>query len=353
MNLAKNLIASTLQLGRTRPPLHKGALFLVPAAPPPSAPDTDMPALVGGSPRFDPELAAMLRALVLVLRPGGALPAGAQAFPVLAGPTLEGWYHVGSQLPWKQHIGVHCVVCSCPEAVTAEDICRGVAEQLAVAGQAVSHADIAVAVAEAVGEGDGGGGGGGGCTEAHADILVRSRGGREDRSAVRIKLGVQATPLPSASLPALAKLRRATIDGGNAGLFVPGDRAAVAAALSDWQRAQQQGQGQGQKRAARGGKGGGGKLLSASPAGSVTATLRMPAGWAWCEEAKMFVRPRLVRQAMRWPPSLATVKVFGALAVFLGLLYLLTMVLMPDMAARAAARGAAQGREGLRKGAQE
>lgn len=314
MNIAKNLIASTLQLNRKRPPLHKGTCFLVPAAAQgPQETVVSFPALVGCSPRFDPELASMLRALVLVLRPRGALPAGAQAFPVLAGPTLEGWYHVGSQLPWKQHIHLVCAVARC--AAPAEEVAREIVSHLGRVGQKVESAEVVLERSEGVCEETG--------NSARVEITLASKAGdRPDRKAVRVRLYLQVSALDAADLPALGKLRRATIDGGNSGVYVPADRAAIVASLQEWAKTQQP---QPQQKGAKGRK------MAALPP---TATLRMPPGWAWCEESKMFVRPRLIRSALTWPPTVASVKVVGAAIILLGLLYLALMMGLPELAAR-------------------
>jgi hypothetical protein len=48
----------------------------------------------------------------------------------------------------------------------------------------------------------------------------------------------------------------------------------------------------------------------------------------------MFVQPRLIRRALTWPPSVASVKVVGAAIILLGLLYLALMLGLPELAAR-------------------
>jgi hypothetical protein len=320
MNLAKNLIVSTLQLSRPRPPLHKGAAFRV-EPDPPKAPNPD-PAeaaldplnaldappttIVAHLPRFDPELAAILRRLVLVLY--RLQPRGAAVYPVLAGPTLEGWYHVGSQLPWKQHIGLVCVALG--TALSAEDLATACAREMPAADLRATRIDVVVAPAPPAAEG----------SSATLEAVLPS-GRRADRPMVRVRVVFQASA-EAAAAAAAPPLRRVTIDGGNCGVFVPRDRADIAKLMMDGEEG------------AKGGAGGKGAGASgAKVAASPTATLRMPPGWAWCPETQMFVRPVFMRRAMQWPPNVATAKLVGAAVVLLGILYLLTMVMMPECAA--------------------
>jgi hypothetical protein len=321
MNLIKNMVVSTLQLNRPRPPLHKGTQFVVPSeqepSPPPPPPQQQQkagseswplssgpPVLLRHSPRFDPELAAVLRRLVMVLRPRGALPEGAEAFPVLAGPTLEGWFHVGSQLPWKQEIHLVCAVACC--TATAEQVARRCTVELVAAGQPVLRGEVLLHADEETSS----------CT-----LDLRVPGAARE---IRVKLTLQVSPLPSADMPELAGLRRVNIDGGNVGVFVPKDRAAVAKLMEA-----------------------SGAPASASGSPSLTAQLRMPSGWAWCPETQMFVRPVFMREALRWPPNVATAKLVGATVVLVGILYLITVVMLPEWGATLQHRRVRRSRGGV------
>jgi hypothetical protein len=330
--IVRSLAVSALQLSRDRPPSHKGAMFRISQ----EGSTHDALRAVRTPPCYDPELAAVLRAACMVLAPGAAVPRGAVAYAVLAGPTLAAWYHLGAQVPWKRHVHLAVPVAGAPEGWTAERLARDATRHLRLAGM-----DIAEVTLRPGGEGT--------CT---AEWLIRAGAGgvkkgagkaagkgpgpaapaafpafppRPDRPDIRLIAHFEVSPLPPARLPGLRKLARVAIDGANTAAFVPGGRAEVAAAVRAWAEAE-----------ARAAQGAAGKPASAfrKAASDATARLDMPRGWAWAPDEGAFVRPAFPASAMQWPPNMTTLKAAVALAVVLGVAYMLAMVALPEWGAR-------------------
>jgi len=292
----KSLLTSWLQLKRDRPSSHAGKLYRIDdgggegmrGAPPPQglevqAGGVQFSVLAPVPPCYDPELAGLLRTVCMVFGSGRGLPVGARAFPVLVGSTLANWYHLGSQVPWKQQIHLAVAVAGCPWPA------RQVASR--------ATADLRRAL---------------GAGEAASPFLQRAvfteedgvlewtvRGRRKDRPTVLVVIRLQVTPERAADLPALSQLRRVAIDGGNTGVFIPGTPRELTAALREVGK-------------------------------DAAARLEMPREWYWCAEESAFVRPGIMARALQWPPNVATAKVVVAAVVFMLVVYGLTMMALPE-----------------------
>jgi hypothetical protein len=332
--IVRSLAASALQLSRDRPASHKGAHYRIET---PAGDQHATPQIrpVRTPPCYDAELAAILRAACMVLAPGAAVPRGAVAFPVLAGPTLTAWYHLGAQVPWKRHIHLAVPVAGAPDGWTAERLVREATRHLQLAGLRIAEVTLRPDGPDR-------------CT---AEWLVLSAGAvrpkaerheaespgppplppRSDRPDVRLIAHFEASPLPPARLPGLRKLARVAIDGANTAAFVPGGRADVAAAVRAWADAE--------ARAEHTQRTGGPPAPAATAAirkraSDAAAKLDMPRGWAWSQEESAFVKPAFVARALQWPPTIATGKAVAALAVLLGVAYIVAMVALPEWGAQ-------------------
>jgi hypothetical protein len=297
-------------------------------------------------PCYDQELARILRVACLAL--DAAMPRGAKPFPVLAGPTLAAWYHLGSQAPWKRHVHLAVAVAGwraadCPSpkgegqsggepAHPAEDLARTLTRHLRRAGLDVAEVTLrrtGIALrspssgnpADAVGPPRR-------PSNAHqvsAEWLVRSPKATAHRPDVRLIAHLETSPLPADRLPALAKLARVAIDGANTAVYVPGGRAEVAAAVREWAAAEARAEGRSE-------------AVVKKRAADASTKLELPPGWAWSTEELAFVRPTWTSRALQWPPSATTVKAALLLAVLLGAAYLATMIVLPEWGAAVAAR---------------
>jgi hypothetical protein len=282
----RSLATSALHLKRDRPPSHRGRQFRL--ARTAEDPDGFNIGLVAPPPSFDPELASLLRAVCLAVADTKG-PASA-AHCVLAGPTLAAWYHLGSQVPWKQHVCLSLLVVLRDEA-TLTDAGRWSAARIrGVLGDRVSAASLSIAPDCAV-------------------LEVSVRGGRKDRSQILLIMRLQSVPEGVER----RDLQRVTIDGGNSGVFIPADARQLTHALKSW---------------------------DADKKADVLAKLEMPPGWYWCPEQSQFVRPRMVKRALQWPPNVTTAKMLVALLVLVGFVYLMTMVMLPEWGERKRSRRA-------------
>lgn len=320
--IVRSLASSALQLSRDRPASHRGALFRIPRQTPDDAPPaTRRGALAAETlqlpaapirvvrpmpPCYDPELARILRVACLAL--DAAMPRGAKPFPVLAGPTLAAWYHLGSQAPWKRHVHLAVAVAGLPQP--AEELARTLTRHLRKAGL-----DIAEVTLRRTGN----------AHQVSAEWLVRSPKETAHRADVRLIAHLETSPLPADRLPALAKLARVAIDGANTAVYVPGGRAEVAAAVREWAAAEARAEGRSE-------------AVVKKRAADASTKLELPPGWAWSTEELAFVRPTWTSRALQWPPSATTAKAALLLALLLGATYLVTMIVLPEWGAAVAAR---------------
>jgi hypothetical protein len=305
----KSLLTSWLQLKRDRPSSHAGKLYRIDegvgegpsrGAPPPQglevqAGGVQFSVLAPVPPCYDPELAGLLRTVCMVFGSGRGLPVGARAFPVLVGSTLANWYHLGSQVPWKQQIHLAVAVAGCPWPAR-QVASRATADLRRALGTGKGDTALQRAV----------------FTEEDGVLEWTVRGLRKDRPVVLVVIRLQVTPERAADLPALSQLRRVAIDGGNTGVFIPGAPRELTAALREVGK-------------------------------DAAARLEMPREWYWCAEESAFVRPGLMARALQWPPNVATAKVVAAAVVFMLVVYGLTMMALPEWGSHLRKRASARG----------
>jgi hypothetical protein len=291
----RSLVTSALQLKRDRPPSHAGKLYRVEpgeaklyrvepgeaklyrvdgrSAEGEAKGEGGIAVVAPVPPCYDEELAGLLRSACMVFSRVGA----ECSFPVLVGSTLANWYHLGSQVPWKQQIHLAVVVTGWRGGSGADAAALATSEmrRLASVQRASFHEEDGV-------------------------LEWSVRGRREDRPEVLVVCRLQVSPYSAAELPLVRDgLRRVAIDGGNTGVFVFASPREMTAALREVGK-------------------------------DAAARLDLPRGWYWSAEDKSFVKPGLVMRALQWPPNVTTAKAVGAVAVLLLVWYALTMMALPE-----------------------
>jgi hypothetical protein len=268
--MATNMVKNTLHLEKDRPASRKGA-FVVEEEEGEGEGASNSESLgelhlIPQTPRYNALLARVLRMVCL-------WEEGKRHKIILAGPTLLGWYHVGSQLPWDE--ATHVILCG-PLALDLQEGLRHWASSF------MGHP-------------------------------VRFRFG--DLNTVAIFQG-QGWSLvvylaQAASLP---PTKRAVIDGGNCQTHVFADKNHILAALSDWTAAENP-----NATKARLDK------LTKSAYNKVP----VPKTWRYDKVIDVFHTPGTVREAFMWPPTFGHLKVWGVIAAILVVAYIVGFYLLP------------------------
>lgn len=315
--MIQSMIKNLVKFPRDRPVSHKGTLYLVGSSEgedggpqPGSEPNQVIPMEICHPmpPCYDEELARVLRKVCMVL--SLSAPPGSQVFPILVGPTLHAWYHLGSQVPWKQRITLAVVVAdvgrmqiyNAAPIPTPAQILASAAQHLVNTGVSVRQRWVG---------------------DTAVEWEVNSASPRPDRKVITVALSLEVTPLPASQVPSLAQLRRVCIDGGNSGVFVPGNKPAVMKAMEEWARRSRN------------------PSTHLSPAAltaaarKTTAALEMPYDWMWDPGERCFVRPTFAIRAVQFPPNLTTGKGALVLVILLGLAWVIAMMLLPELGAAA------------------
>lgn len=376
-NIVKNTARGFLQnhLSRERPESHRGERFLIPER---GAQSEEEFAAAGEvrmcrplPPRYDPELARLLRCLCMAWQ-RAARQGGASCVLILQGSTLHSWFHVGSQLPWKTDIHLAVVlVPAAPHGVAAEPSLQGEAKaasptqqrssstrEIADEAERVFHSMVGIVRAS---QQPGGG-------EAAARRWT-VKGERPGRPAIHI----YSYPRRGAALDPNLPVRRVSIDGGNTATHVPWPKAEILWQLRQWHLQRCRADSNARARnvlAKRGradegageeaGKGQGAEAAAASQRKKVSiakalrsvptilsnrldevrdkhgpdaaARLHMPSGWSYCAERKAFYIPNRIEAAFSWPPSFATLSTVIYALLFLGILYAVCTSVLPGLA---------------------
>jgi hypothetical protein len=371
-NIVKNTARGFLQnhLSRERPDTHKGEKFLIPER---GGQGEEEFAAAGEvrmcrplPPRYDPELARLLRCLCMAWQ-RAARNGGARCVLILQGSTLHSWFHVGSQLPWKTDIHLAVVLVSPePPAPRPSGSARQLnqprglpSREIADEAERVFHSMVGIVRATEQP---------GGAEDAARRWTVK--GERPGRPAIHI----YSYPRRGAALDPNLPVRRVSIDGGNTATHVPWPKAEIIRQLRQWHAERCRADSNARARnvlAKRGGASGGageeagegqgaaaaaaatkrkkvsiGKALRSVPTvlsnrldevrdkhgADAAARLHMPSGWSYCAERKAFYIPNRIEAAFSWPPSFTTLSTAIYALLLLGLLYAVCTSVLPSLA---------------------
>jgi hypothetical protein len=200
---------------------------------------------------------------------------------VLAGPTLLGWYHVGSQLPWAK--ATHVIVAGLGEG---EELHHNRAFD-SLKNWASAFMDEPVNM-----------------RYGHLNTIAIFQGQSRSWSLVVYS---------AASVPATT---HAVLDGGNCQTHVFSDKTHILAALSDWTVAENP------------------NISKARLDKKIKAAynkLPIPRTWRYDKVIDVFHEPGAVREAFMWPPSIQHLKVWGIIAVILVVAYVVGFYLLPSV----------------------
>ena len=327
MNMAK----STLHLERDRPPTHKGTKFaLSPASE--LLPNTIDIAEV--PPVFDPDMAMVMRSVAMILTPGIVIPKSHAAMIIPLGPTLQAWYHLGCQTPWKQQIHLAVVVHPKSHSLLPAASPPSLA---ALSAQLVPHLNTILSDAipdptkrqcsvTQAGEA------GNPVSVLQCNMTIEHPQPRQHQRIITLFLYIQvATEPPAGYKPVL-------IDGGVL-TFVRSDKTQLIKEIQEWYKSRPV-----VKKNAMA------RRLAQNAHTHATAKLDMASRWRYDVRTKGFYKPDTARLAFMWPPSLATLKVVLILVVVLGLAYIVGLNIIPGLYSRKGGLNSRKGGSNSRKG---
>lgn len=276
-------------LARARPDAKAGS-FVVPEPRVAGRPDRlqwfpDVRPVTNAPPAYDPQLSALLQSTCLVMEhvdPGCVI--------ALAGPTLLGWFHCGSQLPWKTYINLTV------HTTSAALSCETLLPLIKARFEAI-HSNVTLRMS--------------GSDSITINVPI------EEQVAGRYWIDVHLTIVAGGAEQARARHRRALIDGGITSTWVPADIEETRRQIRAWYGDEKQ----------------------------ADTSLPMPADWVFDTALNCFVRVAEIRRAVMWPPSGSTLKWAIVAAIVLCIVYLIGLNGLPslgktlDASARAAAAG--------------
>jgi hypothetical protein len=284
-NMATNMVKNTLHLEKERPPSRKGS-FVVRGEDEAEGEEEGGPAtlstlstlsihVIPQTPRYNNLLARVLRMVCM-------WEESKRHKIVLAGPTLLGWYHVGSQLPWAK--ATHVIVAGLGEV--PEELHHNRAFD-SLKNWASAFMDEPVNM-----------------RYGHLNTIAIFQGQSRSWSLVVYS---------AASVPATT---HAVLDGGNCQTHVFSDKTHILAALSDWTVAENP------------------NISKARLDKKIKAAynkLPIPRTWRYDKVIDVFHEPGAVREAFMWPPSIQHLKVWGIIAVILVVAYVVGFYLLPSV----------------------
>lgn len=268
--MATNMVKNTLHLEKERPPSRKGS-FVVQGEDSPDPQQLLPMHLIPQTPRYNSLLARVLRMVCL-------WEESKRHKIILAGPTLLGWYHIGSQLPWAKATHVIIPGLEVQSKYNAFDSLKNWASTFM--GQPVHM------------------------RYGHLNTIAIFQG--HDWSLV-------VYVAQAASVPATT---HAVLDGGNCQTHVFADKNHILAALAEWTTAENPNIS---------------KARLDKKIKAVYNNLPVPKTWRYDKVIDVFHVPGAVREAFMWPPSLQHLKVWGIIAVILVVAYVVGFYLLPSV----------------------
>lgn len=304
MNMAK----STLHLERDRPPSHKGTRYGIQPPTELSAIDVaDMP------PVFDNDMAAMMRSVAIVLTPGIVIPKSHRAMIIPIGPTLQAWYHLGCQTPWKQQAHLAVVIHPGPSSPAAT-----IADPSTVAAQIAPQ--LGTVLSDKIKDPD------------HRQCFISHQDGNHDnyqllqcnlsfephhaslpRRAITLFMYIQIAVQPPLGY------KQVLTDGGVV-VHVKSDKTQLIKEIQEWYKSRPVTK-----------KNPIARRLAQNAHTHATSKLDMASSWRYDERTRGFYKPGTARLAFMWPPSFATLKVLLILLVVLGVAYVLGVNIIPGL----------------------
>jgi hypothetical protein len=305
MNMAK----STLHLERDRPASHKGTKYGVAAVAGAAGAGTieiaDLP------PVFDPQMATVMRCVSMILTPGIVIPKGHSTMIIPVGPTLQAWYHIGCQTPWKQQ--THLAIVIYPKAKntpTPPQLISSVAAHLVphltiILSDKIKdpgHRQCSVRHEQQHG---------GGCQILQCDMKFDPPDSPSARAATLFLYIQVAEEAPLGYRPVL-------IDGGVL-TYVRSDKTLLIKEIQEWYKNRPCPK-----------KNPIARRIAQNAHTHATSKLDMASRWRYDERTKGFYRPSTTRLAFMWPPSFATIKVMLILLIILAAAYIVGLNIIPS-----------------------
>lgn len=301
MNMAK----STLHLERDRPPTHKGTRFSIPNTPQDTIDIADVP------PVFDPDMAMVMRSVAMILTPGIVIPKSHTAMIIPVGPTLQAWYHLGCQTPWKQQTHLAIVIhpkSSSQNSSSASAPAAPILSAEQISRQLIPH--LSTILSDRIPD------------PTHRTCTVTSHPPATSILTCNMDLQPRIISLIlyiQISAEGLGGYKPVLIDGG-VRTFVRSDKTQLIKEIQDWYQNKPV-----VKKSALA------RRFAHNAHKTATTKLDMASRWRYDDRTRGFYRPSTARLAFMWPPSLATLKILLMLIVVLGVAYIVGLSIIPGL----------------------